>query len=60
LPAPTARVVFREGFNRLSFVSQGVHRVDATDTRAPGPFATRRGNSPWPVAIYRITIAPVE
>jgi hypothetical protein len=60
LPAPTARVLFREGFNRVSFVSRGVHRVDSTDTRPPGPFATRRGESPWPVAIYRIRIAPVE
>jgi hypothetical protein len=60
LPAPTARVLFREGFNRLSFVSRGVHRVDSTDTRPPGPFARRRGDSAWPVAIYRIKIAPVE
>ena len=60
LPAPAARVVFREGFNRVSFVSRGVHRVDPADTRPPGPFATRRGDSAWPVAIYRITIAPVE
>jgi hypothetical protein len=60
LPAPTARVVFREGFNRLSFVSRGVHRVDPTDIRPPGPVAMRRGDSAWPVAIYRIRIAPVE
>jgi hypothetical protein len=59
LSAPTARVLFREGFNRVSFVSRGVHRADPTDTRPPGPFATRRGDAAWPVAIYRITIAPV-
>jgi hypothetical protein len=60
LPASAARVLFREGFNRVSFVSRGVHRADPTDTRPPGPFATRRGESAWPVAIYRITIAPVK
>ena len=60
VPAPAARVLFREGFNRVSFVSRGIHRVDPTDTRPPGPFAARRGSAAWPVAIYRIRIAPVE
>lgn len=50
--------VWREGLNRISIVSRGVHRVDPSDTRPPGAIGSRPGNQTWPVAIYRITIAP--
>ncbi len=52
--------IFRDGFNRVSFVSRGVHRVDPGDTRRPGPLARRAGRPAWPVAVYRVVIEPVE
>jgi hypothetical protein len=51
--------MLREGFNRISFVSRGMHRVDPTDQRPPGPLAARPGRSAWPVAVYRIALSPM-
>jgi hypothetical protein len=48
----------RNGFNRVSIVSRGAHRVDPSDPRPPGALA-RRSGQPWPVAVYRITLAPM-
>jgi hypothetical protein len=56
---PRALGVFRDGFNRLSFVSRGTHKVDPSDSRQPGPLARRPGRPAWPVAVYRLTIAPM-
>lgn len=56
---PPGQAFWREGINRIAFVSRGAHRVDPSDTRPPGPLARRAGNPPWPVAIYRITIRPL-
>jgi hypothetical protein len=50
---------FRDGFNRISIVSRGTHRVDPSDTRPPGPLARRGIRSGWPVAIYRLAITPM-
>ena len=51
--------VWRAGYNRLTFVSHGVERVDPSDTRPPGPLGRRLKDRPWPVAIYRVRITPV-
>lgn len=53
---PPGQTFWREGINRIAFVSRGSHRVDPSDTRPPGPLARRAANPPWPVAIYRVTI----
>lgn len=53
VPESAARMLLRRGFNRVALRSLGVEPVDATDTRAPGPLATRRV---WPVAVYELTI----
>jgi hypothetical protein len=50
--------VWRAGYNRLTFVSYGVERVDPSDTRPPGPLGRRVKDRSWPVAIYRVRIAP--
>ena len=39
---PVGRI-WRAGYNRLTFVSYGVQRVDPSDTRPPGPSAAARG-----------------
>lgn len=49
----------RDGLNKVSFVSRGIHRLDASDTRPPGPLARRVGQPAWPVAVYRISITPM-
>jgi hypothetical protein len=54
VPASRARALFRRGFNQVAFRSLGVEPVDPSDTRPPGPLATRRGV--WPVAIYRVEV----
>jgi hypothetical protein len=51
--------MLRDGFNRISLVSRGMHRVDASDPRPPGPLAARPGRSAWPVAVYRIAFSPM-
>jgi hypothetical protein len=56
VPADHVQTVFRNGFNRIAFVSHGAHRVDPEDTRPPGPLARRAGQSAWPVAVYRIQV----
>ncbi len=56
VPANQAQTLFRNGFNRISFVSRGAHRVDPADSRPPGPLARRAGHPAWPVAIYRIQV----
>jgi len=58
VPATPARALWRDGFNKIAFVSRGTHRVDPGDTRPPGPLARRAGRPAWPVAIYRIAIEP--
>lgn len=49
--------IWRAGYNRVTFVSYGVARVDPADRRPPGPLARRTGDRAWPVAIYRLRIA---
>ena len=49
--------IWRAGYNRVTFVSHGVTRVDPADQRPPGPLARRTGDRAWPVAIYRLRIA---
>jgi hypothetical protein len=56
VPAADVPDLIRHGYNRLSFRSLGVEKVDPADPRPPGPLASRRGNHVWPVAIYRIVI----
>ena len=58
LPAAVVGRRLRAGYNRLTFVSHGVQRVDPSDQRPPGPIGRRAGNRAWPVAVYRIHIAP--
>lgn len=58
LPSGHVGRLARPGYNRLTFVSYDVARVDPADTRPPGPLASRPGNRAWPVAIYRISVAP--
>ncbi len=59
VPAAAVGRTFREGYNRLTFVSYGVHRVDADDHSVAT--ATRlSGSRAWPVAIYRIRITPAS
>jgi hypothetical protein len=60
VPAATVGRVFRAGYNRVTIVSHGVHRVDPTDQRPPGQLGSRTGNRAWPVAIYRIQISPAS
>jgi hypothetical protein len=60
VPAASVGRVFRAGYNRVTIVSYGVHRVDPSDERPPGPLGSRRGNRTWPVAIYRVQIAPAS
>ena len=58
MPADAVGRVWRAGYNRLTFVSYGVQRVDPSDTRPPGPLGRRLKDRPWPVAIYRVRITP--
>jgi hypothetical protein len=58
VPAGAVGRIWRAGYNRLTFVSYGVERVDPSDTRPPGPLGSRLKDRPWPVAIYRVRIAP--
>jgi hypothetical protein len=60
VPAGDVGRIWRAGYNRLTFVSHGVQRVDPTDSRPPGPIATRSGDRAWPVAIYRVRIVPAS
>jgi hypothetical protein len=54
---PDVGGLWRAGYNRVTFVSHGVARIDPSDTRPPGPLARRIGDRAWPVAIYRLRIA---
>jgi hypothetical protein len=58
VPADVVGRVWRAGYNRLTFVSYGVARVDPSDSRPPGPLGRRLKDHPWPVAIYRVRITP--
>ena len=58
LPAPAARVLFREGFNRVSFVSRGVHRAGSDGHTAARAVRYAPRSAAWPVAIYRIKSRP--
>jgi len=58
IAAADASRVLRRGYNHLTFVSYGVHRLNPDDPRPPGPLGSRPGNRAWPVAIYRIRITP--
>ena len=49
--------LWRAGYNRVTFVSHGVARLDPSDSRPPGPLARRLGDRAWPVAIHRLRIA---
>ena len=57
---PGVGPIWRAGYNRVTFVSYGVARVDPTDQRPPGPLARRTGDRAWPVAIYRLRIASAQ
>lgn len=50
--------IFRDGYNRVTIVNHGVQRVDPSDERPPGPLASRPGSRAWPVAVYRMRLAP--
>jgi hypothetical protein len=54
---PDVGSLWRAGYNRVTFVSHGVARLDPSDSRPPGPLARRLGNRTWPVAIHRLRIA---
>jgi hypothetical protein len=58
LAIPPARVgrVLRAGYNRLTIVNYGIHRVNSADVRPLGPLAARSGDIPFPVAIHRIRV----
>jgi hypothetical protein len=56
LTVPGSPGLWRRGFNRVEITSVGVSRVDPTDARPPGPIASRLGDRPWPVAVYRLRI----
>jgi hypothetical protein len=56
LIVPASPGLWRRGFNRVEIVSVGVTRVDSADTRPPGAIASRLGDRPWPVAVYRLRI----
>lgn len=56
VPAAEARQLFRRGFNQVAIRSLGVERVDAADTRPPGPLASRAGRPVWPVAVYSLEV----
>jgi hypothetical protein len=58
VPATGIGRPWRAGYNRLTFVSDGMQRVDPVDQRPAGPLASRPGDRAWPVAIYRIRIDP--
>jgi hypothetical protein len=60
LPAEVVGRLMRAGYNRITFVSHGVRRIDLADTRPPGPIASRLGSRAWPVAIYRVRIEPAR
>ncbi|MGQ0734582.1 MAG: hypothetical protein ACT4QD_13120 [Acidobacteriota bacterium] len=49
---------WRTGYNRITFVSYGVARVDPNDQRPPGPLGRRSADQAWPVALYRLRITP--
>ena len=50
----------RAGYNRLTLINYGIHRVDAADVRPLGPLAARSATAPYPVALHRIRIAPAS
>jgi hypothetical protein len=50
--------ILRAGYNRLSIVNIGIRRADPSDARPAGPLAARSAEVAYPVAIYRIRIAP--
>jgi len=56
IPASAVGRILRTGYNRLTFVSYGVRRVDPSDKRPPGPLASERGARVWPVAIYHVRV----
>ena len=58
VPVEAVGRTWRAGYNRLTFVSYGIERVDTSDTRPPGPIGSRPKGRPWPVAIYRVRITP--
>jgi hypothetical protein len=60
LPPEVVGRVVHAGYNRVTFVSHGTRRVDPSDTRPPGAIAASLGTRAWPVAIYRIRIAPAS
>ena len=60
IPPEAVGATFREGYNRLTFVSYGVQGADGGDQRPSDPPASRSGSRAWPVAIYRIRIAPAS
>ena len=56
IPASAAAVAFRRGFNQIGLRSLGVTPVDPSDSRPPGPLASRKGRQVWPVAVYNLEI----
>ena len=57
VPRESVGRIFRAGYNRLTFVSYGMHGSRVTDQHSPLP-VIHRENRAWPIAVYRIRIAP--
>ena len=60
IPANAVGRIARAGYNRLTFVSNGVRRVSGVDLAPGEPLRGRSGNRVWPIAIYRIRITPAS
>jgi hypothetical protein len=58
IPAVRSGRPWRRGFNKIAFRYTSVSRVDASDTRPPGPLAQEVGSRTWPIAVYRLRITP--
>jgi hypothetical protein len=56
IPATATGKLFRRGFNQIGMRSLGVSPVNPSDSRPPGPLASRTGRQVWPVAVYALEI----
>ena len=60
VPVTGVGAVLRAGYNRLTLINHGIHRVDAADQRPLGPLAARSATAPYPVALHRLRFAPAS
>lgn len=58
VPPARGHKPWRRGFNQIVLRAHGTARLDPADTRPPGPLARQIRNHPWPVAVYRLRVAP--